>query len=42
VRGEVARVTTQVAYVESTVRDGEGELVSRATGTFLVRRKQPG
>jgi len=41
-RGEVARVTKQVAYVESTVRDTDDELVSRATGTFLVRRKQAG
>jgi uncharacterized protein (TIGR00369 family) len=40
VRGEVVRVTRQVAYVESTVRDGDGEMVSRATGTFFVRRKQ--
>jgi uncharacterized protein (TIGR00369 family) len=40
VRGEVTRVTKQVAYVESTVRDADGELVSRGTGSFLVRRKQ--
>ena len=40
VRGEVVRVTKQVAYVESTVRDTEGALVSRGTGTFFVRRKQ--
>ena len=40
VRGEVVRVAKQVAYVESTVRDGDGELVSRATATFLLRRKQ--
>jgi uncharacterized protein (TIGR00369 family) len=39
-RGEVLRVTKQVAYVESTVHDADGELVSRGTGTFLVRRKQ--
>lgn len=42
VRGQVVRVAKQVAYVESTVRDGDGELVSRATATFLLRRKQPG
>jgi acyl-coenzyme A thioesterase PaaI-like protein len=35
------RLARQVAYLESTVRDASGELVSRATGTFLVRRKQP-
>ena len=40
VRGEVVRLTRQVAYVESTVRDPDGEIVSRATGTFFVRRKQ--
>jgi len=40
VRGEVVRLARQVAYVESWVRDAEGELVSRGTGTFLVRRKE--
>jgi uncharacterized protein (TIGR00369 family) len=39
VRGEVVRLAKQVAYLESTVRDADGELVSRATGTFFVRRK---
>jgi uncharacterized protein (TIGR00369 family) len=38
VRGEVVRLAKQVAYVESTVRDPEDELVSKATGTFFVRR----
>jgi len=40
VRGEVVRLTRQVAYVESQVRDADGETVSKATGTFLVRRKE--
>jgi len=40
VRGEVVRLARQVAYVESWVRDAEGELVSRGTGTFFVRRKE--
>jgi uncharacterized protein (TIGR00369 family) len=40
VRGEVVRLARQVAYLESTVRADEGEIVSRATGTFFVRRKQ--
>jgi uncharacterized protein (TIGR00369 family) len=39
VRGEVVRLTQQVAYVESQVRDADGETVSKASGTFLVRRK---
>jgi uncharacterized protein (TIGR00369 family) len=41
VRGEVVRLAKQVAYLESTVRDADGEIVSRATGTFFVRRKPP-
>ena len=40
VRGEVVRLTRQVAYVESTVTDARTrEVVSRAMGTFIVRRK---
>jgi uncharacterized protein (TIGR00369 family) len=38
VRGSVLRATKQVAYVEATVTDGDGDLVSRATATFLLRR----
>lgn len=41
VRGEIVRLTKQVAYVESIVRNTKSELVSRGTATFLVRRKQP-
>ena len=41
VRGEVVRITRQVAHAEATVRDGEGDLVSRATGTFLLERAAP-
>ena len=37
-RGEVARMAKQVAYGEATVRAGDGMLVSRATGTFLLYR----
>jgi uncharacterized protein (TIGR00369 family) len=40
VRGEVVRLARQVAYVESWVRDAQGELVSRGTGTFFLRRKE--
>ncbi len=40
-RGEVARMAKQVAYGEATVRDADGALVSRATGTFLLHRPDP-
>ena len=39
VRGEVIRLTGSVAYVEATVYDADRALVSRATGTFFVRRR---
>jgi uncharacterized protein (TIGR00369 family) len=39
VRGEVVRLAKQVAYAEATVKDTEGRLVSRATGTFLLHRE---
>ena len=38
VRGEVVRMAKQVAYGEASVRDADGLLVSRATGTFLLHR----
>lgn len=38
-RGEVTRMARQVAYGEASVRDGDGQLVSRATGTFLLHRE---
>ena len=38
VRGDVTRVAKQVAFAEATCRDDEGNLVSRATGTFLLHR----
>jgi uncharacterized protein (TIGR00369 family) len=40
-RGEVVRMARQVAYGEASVRDAEGALVSRATGTFLLHRPDP-
>jgi uncharacterized protein (TIGR00369 family) len=40
VRGEVVRLTRSVAYLESTVRDGDEAVVSRAAGTFFVRRRE--
>ncbi|HEY4401121.1 MAG TPA: PaaI family thioesterase, partial [Acidimicrobiia bacterium] len=39
VRGEVVRLARQVAYLETAIYDAGGELVSKGTGTFFVRRK---
>jgi acyl-coenzyme A thioesterase PaaI-like protein len=39
-RGEVVRMAKQVAYGEASLRDDEGALVSRATGTFLLHRDE--
>jgi uncharacterized protein (TIGR00369 family) len=39
VRGEVVRLGSNVAYLESTVRGADAEFVSRATATFFVRRR---
>src|SRR5580658_3354186 len=41
-RGEVVRMARQVAYGEATVRGADGELFSRATGTFLLHRGAEG
>lgn len=41
VRGEVVRMAKQVAYAEATVRDPDGRIVSRSTGTFLLHRSEP-
>jgi uncharacterized protein (TIGR00369 family) len=41
VRGDVTRLTKQVAFAEATCTDAEGNLVSRATGTFLLHREEP-
>jgi uncharacterized protein (TIGR00369 family) len=40
VRGEVVRITRQVAYLETAVRDPGGKLVSTGTGTFILRRTE--
>jgi len=37
-RGEVVRLTRQIAYAEATVSTPDGKLVSRSSGTFLVHR----
>ncbi|HWE66150.1 MAG TPA: PaaI family thioesterase [Acidimicrobiales bacterium] len=39
-RGDVVRMAKQVAYGEATLRDAEGTLMSRATGTFLLYRDE--
>jgi uncharacterized protein (TIGR00369 family) len=39
VRGEVVRLSTSVAYLESSVRGGDDAIISRATATFFVRRR---
>jgi uncharacterized protein (TIGR00369 family) len=39
-RGDVIRMAKQVAYAEARVLDASGELVSRATGTFLLLRAE--
>jgi uncharacterized protein (TIGR00369 family) len=38
-RGEVVRLTRQIAYAEARIATPDGKLVSRATGTFLVHRE---
>jgi acyl-coenzyme A thioesterase PaaI-like protein len=39
-RGEVVRMARQVAYAEAALRDQDGVLMSRATGTFLLHREE--
>jgi uncharacterized protein (TIGR00369 family) len=39
-RGEVVRLARQVAYGEATIRDTDGQMISRSTGTFLVHRDE--
>jgi acyl-coenzyme A thioesterase PaaI-like protein len=40
-RGEVVRLTRQIAFAEATLTSTEGKLVSRASGTFLIQRDEP-
>ena len=42
VRGEVSRVTKQVGFALATVSDPDGNVVSRATGRFLLHREDAG
>lgn len=39
-RGDVVRMAKQVAYGEGVVRDAAGQIVSRATATFLLHRPE--
>lgn len=41
VEGKVSRMAKQVAFAEASVTDGDGDVVSRATGTFLLHREPP-
>ena len=38
VRGEVTRMTKLIAFTEGTVHNEKGDLITRATGTFMVHR----
>jgi len=38
-RGEVVRLTRQIAYAEATIVSEDGKLISRSTGTFLIHRE---
>ena len=40
VRGEVIRLARQIAYLETTITNADGELVSKASGTFILRRRE--
>lgn len=42
VRGEVVRLTRQIAHAEAQITNEVGEIVSRSTGTFLLRRQTVG
>jgi uncharacterized protein (TIGR00369 family) len=40
VRGAVVRESRQVAFAEARIENPDGDLVSRATGTFLLHRAE--
>ena len=42
VRGTVAQLTRQIAYVESVVRGADDQVLSQATATFMLRRREAG
>ena len=39
-RGEVVRLTRQIAFAEATLTSAEDKLVSRSSGTFLIQRHE--
>ena len=39
VRGEVLRLARQIAYLETTITNTEDHVVSKASGTFILRRR---
>ena len=39
-RGEVVRLTRQIAFAEATLTNEEDKLVSRSSGTFLIQRDE--
>ena len=41
VRGEVDRLTKLIAFASATVRNAEGDLISRSTSTFMLHRAEP-
>jgi len=40
VRGEVTQISRQIAYVESVVAGADDRVVSQATATFALRRRE--
>ena len=40
VRGEVVRLARQIAYLETTITNAENQVVSKASGTFILRRRE--
>ena len=42
VRGEVVRLARQIAYLQTTITNADGDLVSSASGTFILRRREKG
>ena len=40
-RGEVVRLARQIAYLTTTIANVDGHVVSTASGTFILRRRDP-